>query len=203
MPEGREHAAVTTPTIETPRLLLRPLRMDDLAALHEIMDQPAVRESLRLPEDYDEYATYERMVSFAGQWALRGTGQWAVVERQTGRFVGRAGTHFPHRFDWPGVEVGWTFHPDVWGRGYATQAGRAAVDWAFMTHDWIGELCSMIHVENPRSVAVAQRLGFELAETRTFAWTPNLAHGRWMLTRSRWTLTPDSYRIVDDGTITP
>lgn len=44
----------------------------------------------------------------------------------------------------------------------------------------------MIHVENPASMAVARRLGFELVETRTYAWFPPLPHGRWLLTRQRW-----------------
>ncbi len=170
--------------------------MNDLPALHEVMDHPLVRQSLRLPDSYDEYRTYEGLAAFAGQWALRGTGQWAVVERSTGRFIGRAGTHYPHRFDWPCVEVGWTFHPDVWGWGYATEAGLASVDWAFKTHVWIDELCSMIHVENPRSAAVAQRLGFELAETRVFAWFTELAHGRWMMSRSQWQPTAGSFVVL-------
>ncbi|MDH4147018.1 MAG: GNAT family N-acetyltransferase [Acidimicrobiia bacterium] len=173
------------PTLRTERLVLRPLVEADLAAYTEVMSRPEVRGALRLPDDFDEYQAWQQLVAFRGQWALRGTGQWAVEEAATGRLVGRAGTHHPHRDDWPGVEVGWSLHPDVWGRGYATEAGRASVDWAFRTLD-IDVLHSMIHVENPRSAAVARRLGFTLVETRVFAWYPALAHGRWQLTRAEW-----------------
>ena len=173
---------MTIPVVMTERLVLRAFTEADLPAYAAIMAAPEVRSSLRLPDTFDEYAAWEQLVAFTGQWVLRGTGQWAVEERATGRLVGRAGTHHPHRRDWPGVEVGWTFDPSVWGRGYATEAGRAAVDWAWANLD-VDVLHSMIHVENERSMAVARRLGFVLAETRVFAWYPALAHGRWELRR--------------------
>ncbi|MCC6437403.1 MAG: GNAT family N-acetyltransferase [Acidimicrobiales bacterium] len=175
---------MTIPVVETERLLMRGFTEADLPAYSDMMRAPEVRDSLRLPDTFDEYAAWEQLVAFTGQWVLRGTGQWAVVERESGRLVGRAGTHHPHRRDWPGVEVGWTFHPSVWGRGYATEAGGAAVDWAFSNLD-VDVLHAMIHVENPRSMVVARRLGFTLVETRTFAWYPELAHGRWELRRPR------------------
>lgn len=173
------------PTLHTPRLTLRPFTEADLPAYTAIMTSAPVRKALYSPDTLDHYGCWEQLAAFRGQWELRGTGQWAVEERASGRLVGRAGTHWPHRHDWPGMEVGWAFDPDVWGRGYATEAGAAAVDWAFSTHD-ITELNSMIHTENPSSMAVAQRLGFHLGETRVFAWFTALPHGRWVLTRDRW-----------------
>lgn len=173
------------PTIDTDRLRLRPFVESDLDAYTAVMTTPEVQHALFSPDDLDEFACWGQMASFAGQWALRGTGQWAVEERATGRLVGRAGTYHPHRFDWPGVEVGWALHPDVWGRGYATEAGRAAVNWAYATLP-INELHSMIHIQNPSSAAVAERLGFALMETRVFAWFTTLPHQRWTLTRDQW-----------------
>ena len=173
------------PTIETERFLLRPLAESDLAAYAQIMMSSPVRASLRMADDFSEYDAWQQLASFRGQWELRGTGQWALEERATGRFVGRVGTHWPHRFDWPGVEVGWALDPAVWGRGYATEAGRASVDWAFTTLD-VDALCSMIHIENPRSAAVAVRLGFEAVETRIFAWHTGIEHTHWRLTRAVW-----------------
>ncbi len=175
-------SGVAIPMIETDRLTLRAFTEADLSDYTTMMRRPEVRFLLRLPDSFDEYAAWEQLAAFTGQWALRGTGQWAVVERSSGRLVGRAGLHHPHRRDWPGVEVGWALHPDAWGRGYATEAGRAAIDWAFANLD-VDVLHSMIHVENPKSMAVARRLGFVLAETRVFAWYPALAHGRWELRR--------------------
>lgn len=175
------------PTIETDRLILRPLAEVDLSDYTAIMTHPQVRASLKLSDTFGEYQAWEQMVAFAGQWVVRGTGQWALEEKVTGRLVGRAGTHWPHRDDWPGVEVGWTLHPDHWGNGYATEAGRASIEWAFDQREpHLEELHSMILTTNLRSQAVAARLGFELAETRIYRWFPAAPHGRWHLSRERW-----------------
>ena len=186
-PRVRQNRRVPAcPTIETERLILRPFTEADLAAYTRVLQHPAVRESLRLPDTIGEFQAWEQMAAFTGQWVLRGTGQWALEEKSTGAFVGRAGTHAPHREDWPGVEVGWTLHPDHWGKGYATEAGRASVNWAFSADEDRTELYSMILTTNTRSQAVAMRLGFEPAETRNFRWYPDAPHTRWHLPRERW-----------------
>src|SRR5438270_8909308 len=91
-----------------------------------------------------------------GHWQLRGFGLWAVEERETGLLAGRAGCWRPE--GWPGLEVGWTLRREFWGRGYATEAARAALGHAFtalrQTH-----VISLIRPENARSLAVARRLG--------------------------------------------
>lgn len=121
---------------------------------------------------------WEQMAVFLGQWSLRGHGQWAVEDRRTGRLLGRAGLHQPERDEWPGLEVGWTLHPDHWGRGYATEAGAAAIDYAF---DVLGrdEVISIIHPDNHASQAVARRLGLAFVEDRRMAWHPQAALGIW------------------------
>ncbi len=166
------------PVLETERLTLRPFRDDDLDAYFAVMDTPEVRRWLHLSENFDRDTAWEQMAAFAGQWALRGTGQWAVVERSSGVLLGRAGLHHPVRVDWPGVELGWTFHPDHWGRGYATEAGAAARDYAF---DVRGDerLFSCILPDNVASQAVARRLGFRLLKERSMAWFPSAPHGVW------------------------
>ena len=121
---------------------------------------------------------WEQMAVFLGQWQLRGHGQWALEEQATGRLVGRAGLHQPERVDWPGLEVGWTLHPDAWGRGYATEAGRASIEYAFTVLDR-DEVVSVIAPSNTRSQSVARRLGLVLREEREMAWAPGLRLGAW------------------------
>ena len=60
--------------------------------------------------------------------------------------------HWPERADWPGIEIGWAFHPRHWGKGYATEAGAASVEYAFAHHD-VDALYSVILPENKRSQA--------------------------------------------------
>ena len=173
---------MTAPTIETERLVLRAFTEDDLEAYFRIHDTAEVRRSLHLPDHFDRSLAWVQLAMWTGQWELRGTGQWAVERKDTGELIGRAGTHRPERVDWPGLEVGWTFHPDQWGHGFATEAGRASVDWAFANHP-VDELVSCILPENAPSQAVARRLGFTLREEKILMFFPSMPHGIWVLPR--------------------
>jgi RimJ/RimL family protein N-acetyltransferase len=171
------------PTLETERLVLRPFRESDLDAYTAVLQTPEVRASLHLPDSVGRGDAWDGMARWRGQWELRGTGHWAVEERATGEFVGRAGSHRPERADWPGIEIGWTLHPAHWGKGYATEAGAATVEHVFAHHD-VDEVYSVILEENVASQAVAKRLGFTFWELRTFAFFPSLPHGIWRLPRA-------------------
>ena len=171
------------PTIETPRLVLRPFCESDTDAYLAVLRTPEVRASLHLAADIGHYDAWIGMAQQLGQWALRGTGQWALEEKATGAFVGRAGTHWPARPDWPGIEVGWALHPDHWGKGYATEAGAAAVDFGFAHHD-VDALYSVILHENTASQAVARRLGFAPGEERVLSHFPDMPHVFWTLHRA-------------------
>lgn len=173
------------PTLTTERLVLRPLAESDLDAYAAIFLTPEVRAALHLPDSFSREEAWAGMAGWRGQWELRGTGQWAVAEKTGGNLVGRAGLHQPERADWPGIEVGWAFHPACWGRGYATEAGSCAVDYGF---EVVGadELFSIILPENRRSEAVAERLGFTLVEQRVMSHFPESPHGIWRLGRDEW-----------------
>jgi RimJ/RimL family protein N-acetyltransferase len=147
---------LTIPTIETDRLTLRPMREADATALFEISQDPDV---VRFVGDRHVPTLQEawRMVAgWIGHWALRGYGQWAIEERASSRFIGRAGIINPA--DWPGPEVGYLLGRPWWGRGYATEAARAAMDWGFRERGF-ADLISLIDPENHASIAVATRLG--------------------------------------------
>jgi RimJ/RimL family protein N-acetyltransferase len=172
--------------IETERLVLRPFAEADLDAYAAVLQSEPVRNALHLSQTVGRSDAWSQMAAWLGQWELRGTGHWAVEEKVSGAFVGRAGLHFPEREGWPGVEIGWALHPDYWRRGYATEAGRRAVQYAFVELD-LPEVCSTILPENARSIAVARRLGFSFEEERILPHFPSMAHGIWWLTRAEWT----------------
>lgn len=88
--------------------------------------------------------------------AHRGASLFSVYERESGRWVGRVGPWLPA--DAIGPEVGWALLPATHGKGYATEAARAAMGWAFETLGWT-EVIHCIHQENAASIAVAGRLG--------------------------------------------
>ena len=172
------------PTLFTERLLLRPFVETDTEPYTELLQTPEVRASLHLPDDIGPADAWRQIAMWLGMWELRGTGQWAVVERSSGQFVGRAGLHWPPLPDWPGVEVGWALHPRSWGNGYATEAGRASVDYSFnvLRRD---QVFSLILPENVRSAAVARRIGFTLFETRVVSHFPSAPTNIWRLENPR------------------
>ena len=173
------------PTLITERLVLRPFRAEDLEPFFAAMTAEGVRAALHVPDDYSRGAAWGALCSFRGMWDLRGFGQWALEERGTGRFVGRAGLHWRVEDDWPGPEVGWMLDPAVWGSGYATEAAARAVTYGF---EVVGEdtLYSVILPENTRSQAVARRLGYEPGAERTLSFYPDSPHVVWRLDRARW-----------------
>ena len=124
--------------------------------------------------------TWRAIAGWIGHWALRGYGQWAIEERPTGTLVGRAGIINPA--EWPGPEVGYLLGKPWWGRGYATEAARAAMDWGFQEVAF-EELISLIDPANTASIAVATRLG-ETLRDEIELWGLRLR--RYAITRQEW-----------------
>ena len=151
------------PTLSTERLTLRPFDDGDLDALAPLF---ADAETTRFTGGVKSRAeTWLRMAAYQGHWVLRGFGPWAVVETDSSRLVGRCGLWNPE--GWPELEVGWTLSRDVWGRGYATEAGAAAVEGGRSSLG-LTRIASCIVPGNERSIAVAERLGMTLDRKAEF-----------------------------------
>ena len=144
-----------TPILETERLVLREFRESDTDAYAEMLADPEVVRFLGgTPMSRAE--AWRNMSMVIGHRVLRGYGFWAVEERGVGELVGRVGCWRPE--GWPGLEVGWTLRRAFWGRGYATEAARASVEYAFTKLDQT-RVISLIAPENTASIRVAERLG--------------------------------------------
>ncbi|HEX6376831.1 MAG TPA: GNAT family N-acetyltransferase [Allosphingosinicella sp.] len=145
------------PTLETARLILRPPQAEDLDGLAEMMTD---EETARFVGGVLERSgAWRQLASVAGSWALMGYGMFSVVEKDSGRWVGRLGPWQPA--DWPGPEVGWGLTRTAWGRGYATEGAAAAIDWAFDSLGW-DRVIHCIAADNIASARVAERLGSTL-----------------------------------------
>lgn len=143
-----------TVTLETPRLTLRPPEAQDLDAWAAFMADSASAEFIGGVQP--RAAAWRGLMTMAGSWSLHGFAMFSVIEKSTGRWIGRVGPWRPE--GWPGTEVGWGIVRDRWGRGYATEAATAAIDWAIDALGWT----DIIHVIDPRnapSQAVARKLG--------------------------------------------
>ena len=142
------------PTLETERLILRPPIQKDLDGWAEFMgDEEAAR---FLGGAQPRAAAWRGMATMTGAWALKGFSMFSVVERASGRWVGRLGPWMPE--GWPGTEVGWGVHPAFQGRGYAVEGSTAAIDWAFDHLGWT-EVIHCIAPENVPSQRTAAKLG--------------------------------------------
>jgi RimJ/RimL family protein N-acetyltransferase len=121
----------TVTVIETPRLL-RPWQPDDLGELTRLLSDPEVTCYIVLNEPFTPQEITEVSVRSLEQWERNGFGPWVAIEKATGRWVGRIGLN--EILDWPGpdkIEVGWELHQEFWGRGLATEGGRAGVRYGF------------------------------------------------------------------------
>lgn len=139
---------------ETGRLLLRVPRREDFDGYADMLaDEEAARHiGGHLPRAY----AWRKFPQQPGAWLVQGFGLFSVIDRASGEWLGQAGPWQP--VGWPGNEIAWSFRRDVWGRGYATEAAAAAMDWAFGTLGW-DDVIHCIDPANAASQRVAQRLG--------------------------------------------
>jgi RimJ/RimL family protein N-acetyltransferase len=157
------------PTLTTERLTLRGWREDDLDAYARITADPEVMRFMGGTLDRAE--AWRQIALFTGHWELRGYGLW-VVERD-GALIGRIGLWRPE--GWPGLEVGWLLARPSWGVGYATEAARTAVEWAWSALD-TDRLISLIAPENHASARVAQRLDMRPVGGHRLGGNPVVIH---------------------------
>ncbi len=159
---ARRPQAPSVRRIVTDRLVLRVLGLDDFDDYAAMLADPETfKYSERDGMGPDE--AWTRMLRHVGHWSLMGWGMFAVEERVTGRFVGEAGLGEFRRGlgeDYDGApEAAWTIAGWARGRGYATEAMRAALAWTEQRLAAPRSVC-LIHVDNAASIRVAGKLGY-------------------------------------------
>ena len=143
------------PRLQTERLILRAFSPDDFETFATFMsDEDVMRYLTGHPMTRAE--AWRSLAVSIGHWHLRGYGTWAVERKEDGAFLGRVGMINPE--GWPGLELGWTLGKPFWGKGYATEAATAALNFAFLTQS-VDKIISCIHPDNTPSQAVAKRIG--------------------------------------------
>jgi RimJ/RimL family protein N-acetyltransferase len=147
--------------LETPRLLLRrwrPEDVDTLARWHvdsELMRHMG-KSSFTREEMEADLSRFER------HWAQHGFGLWAADEKASGELIGRVGLAY-HRV-WPNdPEVGWLIDRPWQGRGLATEAGAACIEYAFseLGFERVVSICT---AENAASRRVMEKLGLRFSQ---------------------------------------
>jgi len=140
--------------IETARLILRPTLREDFDGWAALMaDEDTAR---FIGGVQTRPVAWRGFLTMAGAWAMQGFAMFSIIEKSSGRWIGRLGPWVPE--GWPGTEVGWALLRDAWGKGYAVEGATAAIDWAFAHLGW-SEVIHTIGPENVASQAVARKLG--------------------------------------------
>ncbi len=140
--------------LETSRLILRPPFAEDFDAWAAYQADPLVMRHLGGVQPRS--TAWRNFCTMAGAWALYGFGMFSVIEKASGKCIGRLGAWQPE--GWPGQEVGWGLSIEAQGKGFAQEGAGAAMDWVFGVLGW-QDVIHCINPENLPSQKVAQRLG--------------------------------------------
>lgn len=150
------------PVLETERLWLKPPEHKDFPPYAAMWALPEVTREIS-GKPLSEEEAWTRFLRNAGLWPVLGYGYWHVFERDGGAFVGQVGFADFRRALTPPLtgmpEIGWVIAPAHHGKGYASEAALAAVQWG--DENFSAEaMCCIIGVNNAPSIRIAEKCGF-------------------------------------------
>jgi len=141
---------------ETERMVLRELNLQDAASVVRIFSDPRSMEFAPMAVTSEISIAQDFIGWHRRNYKDFGYGSWAVILKDSQQFVGQAGL-VPHH---AGVEVFYSFIPEYWGRGLATEAAMAC-----LRHGWeqlkLRRLISVLHPQNHRAIRVAEKIGMK------------------------------------------
>lgn len=164
------------PLIETNRLRLRAHTVADFAACIPLWNDPIVTRFIG-GRAYTPEEVWQRIQRYAGSWVLVGHGFWVIEEMATGRAIGEIGIMDAKREMDPPFgddrELGWALLPEAHGKGYASEALKAVLDWERRV---LGGACvvALIDPDNAPSIKLAQKFGFTERARTSYKGVPSL-----------------------------
>lgn len=151
-----------TPSIVTPRLVLRPPAVGDFDDLAALWADPSLLRHIGRPSTREE--VWARLLKYSGHWALFGFGYWMLRETASGRFLGEAGIAWQRRTGMTAhgglPEAGWMLTTSAQGNGFAREALAAILDWTEKRVSTRGVTC-LIDPGNEASLRLAESQGFK------------------------------------------
>ena len=166
--------------IETERLILHVHRLEDFENMYAMWSDPAVTRYIG-GKTFSREDVWARLLRYAETWSLLGYGFWVIRDIESGDFVGEAGFHnlcrdvVPPFGDRP--ELGFALVPRAHGKGFATEAARAVLNWGDMAWGERETAC-MIAPENVTSLRIADRLGYSETSRTEYKGTPMILFTR-------------------------
>ena len=147
------HAHRTGP--ETPRLILRQMIVDDAAAFYALNSHPDVMRYTGEPPLESEEEARNAIADYP-DFDTVGYGRWGCVLRENQTLIGFCGLKYLHDLD--AVDLGYRFLPEYWGRGLATEAGRASIAFGFDVLQ-LERIIALVLTDNAASIRVLEKLG--------------------------------------------
>ena len=175
--------------IETPRLIIRPLTMADEKGMFAMDSDPEVHRFVGNKPYTTLYQTRATIDYVMRQYAESGIGRWAVIEKETNDFVGWTGLKLMKEKVNGYIEFydfGYRLARRFWGRGYATESGRASLDYG-INELRLNEIYGMTDVNNGASRHILEKLGFVFIETFPYDGGPGWREPGEQATWYKWT----------------
>ena len=149
--------------LETERLILRPLKESDTDAVYAMRSDKDVMRYIREPQNRAENESWIRLIS--SRWETEKIGFCGVFEKKTGNFLGWCGIWRLQETD--ELEIGYAIAKRFWNRGYATEAARSFLQYAFETLK-SDKITAVAEPENAASCRVMEKLGMKFVRIGEF-----------------------------------
>ncbi|MCZ4244632.1 GNAT family N-acetyltransferase [Pedobacter punctiformis] len=160
---------------ETERLILRELLPDDVNGILELDSDPEVHRylgntTINTTEESSNIITHIR-----NQYTKNGIGRWAVIEKETGLFMGWSGLKLittPTNNHINYYDLGYRLIKKYWGKGYATESALASIDYAFKQLN-VNEIYAIADVNNQASIRILEKVGLKRIEIFDYGGVPH------------------------------
>ena len=170
---------------ETDRLILREILPSDAESFYELDSDPAVHTFLGNNPIKTLDEAHETITRIRQQYKDFGIGRWAAIEKSSGDFIGWTGLKYIDYEDNNHInfhDVGYRLIPRFWGKGYATESAKAAIQYGFETMK-LEEIIGTTHIDNKASRNALEKCGLKFIET--FEWKGNQCN--WLkITKTEW-----------------
>ena len=130
--------------------------MNDFNELYKILSCPITMK--HYPQPYDEKGTKRWIEWSLENYQNHGFGWWAVILKETNKFIGDCGITIQNINNTMLPEVGYHINKQYWRNGYAKEAGKAVIEWAFKNTNY-DALYSYMNAENVASYSTAKSIG--------------------------------------------
>lgn len=162
--DAMRKAGLPVEIAETKRLLIRETILEDVSRLYEIWQNPSVKRYVQpMQPTLDEEIVFMRAY-IRHAYPFYDFGLWTLLERTSGQVIGRIGLSVSEHLE-DAVELGYLIAPEHQRKGYALEAGRAVLSYAFEVLD-LSEVHLLSDLENSASIKTAYALGFSECEKR-------------------------------------